>query len=416
MGAGYAIVPFDFPTGTGGTLDITSAGLGSAANMKAAILVVSGATALDTVHADARLTIGVTDGTNHETVSGNDDDGTPGASANRSQSSVFVLQGTRDGGVTDFDATFNSWILDGIRINITNGAEAVFKGFAILFNGTDISAKVGSFFNDGSAIGATRTVATVGFTSDVIFGFTADDDAGGANYSLCQGVVDFTNSVITQGCIARFVADGSDPVVMAGRHANNRFLGAVNGSGNLGAMEITTVNASGFIATTRDVADAIGPCVYLCLAFNGVKKHWVGTVTSPTLIGSDSVTAPGFKPDFDYQLPSLIHTPNTTVTNDESDAGGIGANNGSTELCASVVGDDGATPNSSTASEIDSKSIHLLDAAQADELVAAHVSYDALGYTKNWSVVDAVNNDQIVALALGPARVPDFMPFFNSPG
>ena len=111
---------------------------------------------------------------------------------------------------------------------MTNGSEAAFKGFAIIFAGSDISADVGKFVGNG-ALGGTTTVNTVGFESEIMFGMCCGEATGsGADYLFSLGVLDSTGAVITQGSVTRFTEDLSDPVELSARHATNRFLSAID--------------------------------------------------------------------------------------------------------------------------------------------------------------------------------------------
>ena len=184
-----------------------------------------------------------------------------------------------------------------------------------------------------------------------------------------------------------------------------------------GLMEINTAYAldwglkfhdfdtDGFTVIVRNAGANNNYLFYLALNFGGVADVKVATVDSPTSTGNDAQTWPGFTPQFVMVAPSMKEAVDTAYGSGLGATHGFGVFDSNNEFCASFSGEDGvATAN--TQSLTDDVAIELPDDDGGAGLTANFVSFDATGYTLNWTAVEG-NAKKMAGLAIeGVAAAP----------
>lgn len=288
-----------------GTQDITISGLGAASEIKAAMFICTSATGGIAIEDHANLSVGFTDGTTHRVVSNNSDDDVGTVDANSRSATDEVIMIINNAGGIDIEATFDSFITDGVRINIGNDGAAV-DCSVILWAGTGISAEVGEFTLDSSV--SSTVSPTVGFEFEHMiaimphptnaFADTATDDWG-IGFGMCNND---GGGAFTQGALAYHETTGDASGNPLAGHFTDRVCASVlDASGSAGIEttgEVTAASSSSFTVTTRDAGVSGADVAFLILSYGG-GQHWVdGDQLAPTSNGVFSVTDVGFKPQF----------------------------------------------------------------------------------------------------------------------
>ena len=129
---------------SGGTQDITTTDLGGL-TPKAAIFILSSATADGTAANHAQMSIGATDGTSQWATTSIIRNGqtTSDVYSRSSNTRVFQILNTTTGALSG-DAEFSSWLTNGIRINWTDSIGTAFLFTVVFFAGSDLSVKAGT--------------------------------------------------------------------------------------------------------------------------------------------------------------------------------------------------------------------------------------------------------------------------------
>ena len=280
------------PTSTG-THDVTVSGLGTA---KAAIFIFYKDTgsAGTANQQDAVCGYGFTDGTNHYSVYGDWLNGTSSHNGERAQSTSYValLEETAAN-----NAAFNSWITDGVRLDVTNGSSIAGCHLdVVLFSGGDVNAAAGNFAVPGSS-GSTRSVTGLSFAPNLVFAATAGIPTG-TNQS---------HSVVSFGCAHDSAGGIVQSVLSRGAANNTKNLGVVRRNDGFCAQaftqgtpwrqEVTSFNADGFTVTERDSNAGSDDVGFLAVDLGSHGVVLEPNYGTPTSTGTDTISS-SFTPGF----------------------------------------------------------------------------------------------------------------------
>lgn len=286
------------PTSTG-THDITVSGFGTP---KAAIFIYyrDTGTAGTANKQNTEQGYGFTDGTNDFAAFSDWLDGQANGyhQGKRSQSAshCVILDRTNAN-----NCTFNSWITDGVRLNVTNGSSL--SGChvdVVLFGGSDLSAAVG-YYECPGGIGNMRTISGLSFQPNLVFGTTA-----GINNSNNQN-----NSMLSFGCAHDNGTSVDHAVIARGALTTTDNLGWVQDNDGFIAQaftqgganwvhKITSITSDGFVVTESDASsyssanyggsggnDDAG---YLALDIGTLNAKLTPSYGTPTSTGLDTIT------------------------------------------------------------------------------------------------------------------------------
>jgi hypothetical protein len=402
----------------GGSQDITIPGFGTP---KAAVVILSRATADATPVSDYSIGVGLTDGTRSRCISAVTEDGVTTTDTDRSASSELVgmlfpvLQSM------DARADFSSWITNGIRIAWTGTPNAGYLMTVILLGGADLTAYVNSTsFTVPDADG--EDVTDPGFQPDQVWticaGHNTDFTASPTITAECHwtfGVADDNGGGIDQWCTGTWLRDNFGSTSEKGCFYN-AVAANTDATWTYRTVELTSMIASGFhlAQSSSGVNGTTYKIGYLALDFGG-NSHSAGTAQSPTSTGDQGITAPGFTPGFGLFLAGMIEGTVPKVWGSTvGDTIGIGvADDAITEYGYGLADESTADPTNAE-SEAVSDAILVNDGDGTGLLQAALTSWDANGFTLNWSAVDtgtARNYGYAVieATAGGASKVPVFM-------
>lgn len=422
MGVRFEVIQSAAPTSSG-TQDFTFSGFGTP---KAAILVVSNASISGADISDAIIGVGITDGTRQFATCGASQNGvgTANTFSHITNSGCILLLESSAGGI-DGEASFDSWITDGLRVNWSDAPISGVLVTAVLINGTDLTAYVGDFTSD----------ATTGNSVDI----TAPNFEPDQLILLAAGPITSYNTSISDMHInVGFIDNGPSIVQCSANEFSNdgATLGDTrdNISSIYGAsivigsdIEISGFDSQGFSAFTRTVAGGF-KYPYLALAYSGAVSHWVGIIDSPTATGLQSVIAPGIKPQFVMHCPNAVATINGDRTTDSTGAGtfSVGAFTATDAFITSIEDQDTADPIRSRSSTY-SQPVKYDSGAGTNLHTATFSSFDPSGWTLNYSVANAtirkwptlvvgesvlIITDNIELFISGPIQITDNIDLF----
>lgn len=376
-------------TGTG-TQDITVTDFGTP---KAALFFINYAITDGTAADHAGVTYGATDGTNEWCVHGTSEHGQATTDTDSEITAtkcvIINLPGTAN---ADGEATFSAWITDGVRINWTNAPAAAYLLTVVLFGGDDLSAFVGSQVMTDTE-NATATVSDVGFEAHLVFSAVSDFRNAGSLVGVHNrngfGVVHNDGAAgITQRShgIRNDNGGAADNVgnIMSTTHGAVISFG---GSTDWGAS-YDAFTSSGFDITELDGGGNNSLVHYLCLAGASPSDFAVGTYTTPTSTGNDSITGVGFTPQMMILGMTLLEAADQNRTDARAGSTGVSVFDTSAEFSTTYGMEDGADPtNTQSLSDDTAVNIPLHDGAAG--VVGAYSAMEADGAQLNFSAVHA---------------------------
>ncbi len=391
-------------SGSSGSQTITDA-LGPGQTPKAALFVLSGATSLDTLTSNGRISIGMTDGTTQRSVGYATEDGAVAGSARSAAradvDTVIQMPAGNAGGALDIEASFSSFGNNSVTISWSAGT--TLRGFVVLFYGEVLQANVVSLAGS-SSIGGTASTTAPGFQPDAIIGvrvnlaFSADNST--SNGMISFGVATRAGS-IKHMCSAATVENASGGNTSSGVVLRDDVilttLSSSGGTISSGArLAVSAFNADGFTVTTSNAAVSIEGA-FLSLRLAG-DTCWAGveTVTAGST-GSKSITTPGFK-----GLLAIFTGPRSATVNTVGSGQGqffVGAcDRNLTQGAAGLQAVDNQTSTSATHSAM--RSVDCVDVQQNSttyDWLANQTAFTSSGLTLN--VSDAGTGDRILGVA-----------------
>ena len=408
-----------------GTADFTVSGFGTVAG---AIVYINGSTAASNPNSSPSpgwLSTGYFDGTNQiaRLIAGDDGNSTTTDTWKYSWSDKI-------GGYTNNAGTAQavysiSKIADGVRITTDTADGTAYNCMVVLIPATGVSG-IKAFNQDWSGVspgpgGSAAVVDTsVGFEADLVFGMCGvNPGPGNVDFSYQHGWGWTHNQ---GGGTIEQVAIGYDSNDGRSLPAQSTYttLTVVDGFGiantsNSGfryGVKLTNFTQDGFTATkyedfsattllTASFATAEDQ-MYLAIQFTGSPNIKLFAEVAPTSNGSFSATDAGFTPTFGMMM-TPDHTPSTINTVDATDASGVGilAFDSTTQHTIGHIDRDNVTTTELT--NWSESGLQMYEKAGNSKFTASFTSFDANGWTWNFTDSDPSTADNWVALAIGPA-------------
>lgn len=368
-----------------GTQDLTTTDLGGL-TPKAAIVFYGDPTAVDTIAANAVLSVGMTDGTTQCCSTITSVDNTAATATRVYGDASHILAQRNTGSTTLFvSAAFSAWVTNGITINVDTAAAATRIVTVVFFAGSNLSADVQkkTLTTSGSSV-----TVTAGFEPNAVFMLN--------NLYLTNSTLDASYSNGAQLGLAFATYDGSTALQCSqwfyernGQPSGDPHISLRTGSlyqGSLGgSLTASTFTSTGFdidVAGGQNFSSAEVGILSLNIPSQNV---WCGVKDSPTSTGDWALTDLGSTP-----VAAFMLTNRTIATGSASDdtAGHFGfyGTDGTTEVHPSVMIEDAAgTTNTATlvATALD---------VNTDDQLASHdatfSSFDATGATWSFTVAD----------------------------
>jgi len=384
-----------------GTQNIT--GDVGALTPKAALFILSAGITDGTAAADAFLSFGFADGTNRYCIGFHDSDNLATTSTKHWYENDEVIQ-VYDGSDTLIcEADFTSWLTDGVQINWATAPGSAYLLTVILFAGSDLSAHV-NYAQISATVDTPTDVTDPGFEPDVVIAITSGQlwpAQTGDNAEFSLGFVHNDGaSGITQRSANWMLRDGLATTDVKSYVEDSGGAQQCSWFGNAQTLyvDFEDFDSGGFSITPR-TAGGNRRIAYLALSMGGAVSSWVGTYSTPTSTGSDSETGPAFTPQAVLALGTMMESFDSFDATALSGARMVAAWDANDQYAVSANCEDNVAT-SNTQSLSDDVAIELPDDDGAAGLTASFTSFDANGWTLNYSAVEATAK-LFLALAIG---------------
>lgn len=408
-----------------GTADLTVSGFGEIAG---AIVYINGSTAAsnpNTSPSPGWLSTGFFDGANQiaRQIAGDD---------NVTTTNTYKYSWSdKIGGYTNSSGTVQAVysitaITDGVRITTDTTDGTSYNCMVILIPEVGVTG-IKAFNQDWSGAspgpgGACNVVDTsVGFEADLVFGMCGVNPGPGNVDPSYQWGFGWTHNqgggTIEQHSIGY---DANDGRVLPGQstfttHWVSDVYGISNATNSASiryGTKLTNFTQDGFTATKYEDASAATLLtaafataedqMFLAIQFTGSPSIKTFHEIAPTATGSFAVTDPGFQPDFGMMvMPD--HTPTGINNSDTSGPASVGflAFDATTQHTIGHHDRDNVT--TTELANWSESGLQTYELGVTSKFTASFTSFDANGWTWNFSDADATDADNWIALAIGPS-------------
>lgn len=363
-----------------GPQDITINGFGTP---KAALFILSAAVNNATVEGDCALSIGATDGTNQWVHATRADDNVALTNTTRRGTSDEVIMLLTTSGAILLEANFDSWITDGVRINLTNADTAKLLT-VVLFGGPGLKAEANTV--NGATSGNIST-ANPGFEMNALIMARQAlvNDSISSEALLGMGFASWDGATLRQVSYEFRSLDAQANTEVRAAIDNAAIMNNHNPSQDVTIENITDTSfdlrSNGTDWDTSDFG-------YLALNF-GNGAAWAGVLDGPTVTGDQAWTGIGFQPSFALLIPTMMSAVNVArQDNAEAGASAVSAFSADAEYATGRSDENAADPTNAHSWSND-QAVDLNDHAGNDAFDATFKSFDADGLTLNFTAVDS---------------------------
>ena len=389
----FAVVREAIRTDTG-TEDWTVAGFGT---VKAAIFIPTLCVTDSTVVADASIGWGVTDGTGNFGIAVSDEDAATTSNTNRGISSTKCLYALQGDGTLAYEGDFDSFITDGVRVDITTNTSAIAAFVTcILIGGDDVAeVGVGTYLNSNGG----NTYAGLGFSAAPSVAFLcnrADAATSGiaAHASFHLGVVDFNGNQAgsTWGSNnSSSAANANSETFAAGTVASSQAQ-SISGATQWESYLDNPV-ADGWDVNINTGSPGGDLTVYLALGFTNSPGVQVFSDTMPTTTtGTFDYSGASFTPGFMFGVQTE-DTAFDTFTATASTA--ILTADATRQYCNAIsIEDDAADMNTATISG--ATLYDSLNAGTVESYVATLTGFTSDGYDADFTVTQPASTPHLM--------------------
>lgn len=359
-----------------------------------AVLIIANYAIADAVAAAHNGTsIGVADGTRQWVATSNTEDAVAAMDVNqRNNDGICVLINVAGTAVTLASATFSAFVENGVTLDWTN-VDAAYLVTYVFFAGADLSVYADDV-SLGNAVDNVIDIAAPAFEPDLVIATVLDQqpiDTGGGRVRHAFGFISNDGAGgIVQTCAGATNPFGSNP---SRAQVFYRTDCGVAGMTDFAVLDwrgvFSDFDDNGFTVTTDTNGANNSALMYLALKLGG-KDFWVGEHATPTLVGNNSDIGPGLEPQLLLRVMSMNDVPNSRVnTGDRSGSWGVSAMDADEAYSSSGSVEDNVSPTNDQ-SLSDDVAIELPDDDGTVGLTATFVSFDANGWTENYTAVKGV--------------------------
>jgi hypothetical protein len=285
----------------------------------------------------------------------------------------------------------------------------------IFFAGSDVVAHADTVTLPGTTVETTDVTAPGFEPAFVIFASTrsAVNDTTATNFGISFGIAanDGADSNFSLNLSGGHVQGFSQNAVLA---INDTMHQNLFNDLTFGGHYVDTYDADGF--TVRCIRDGGNTSPYLAIGFGGAVDIWLGDISTPTSTGNDAEAGPGFVPQAligGFNYTSSGFQGGVSPTNDQASvySGGIGIATPTAEYSNVVTSEDAAdTMNTQSLSDDVFANVPPNTGGTIQDVVctgpAGAGSFDAGGFTLNYSAVDTVDSHPFFVLAIGESSLP----------
>jgi hypothetical protein len=293
------------------------------------------------------------------------------------------------------ELSFNSWITDGVKFNIDTNPSVARYLTCIFIGGADVANSFAANHNM-SNVTSIQDITAPGFEPDLLFLASTNTASSAVTDAQISFGICHNDGADTQGNVSFHNDNSAATTDVSGILRNNRGLSQVTSSTENYAVTVSAFDASGF-SITCSASTSSDQMIYLALKFNNAPDISLDFIDGPTSTGDHASTAPGFQPDFLMMLMSDHTTANTAG---KIDGYGIYAADATNDYINVVHASDGIA--ASNDSSLVADSIHDLTGTSSDLHVGTFSSFDATGFTLNFTTVPG-SARKWAALTVGPA-------------
>ena len=306
-------------------------------------------------------------------------------------------------------STGNAWqilasgasITDGLRITKSAGTTSVARFCIVVLLKGLTNASVGQTNLPSS--GTSTSITDPGFKPDMLFvgGTCQSGTSYEAQARISFGVARNNSAdAVTQGCVAWGDSDGqSTAQIVNSEIRDDRVLQQAISDSDSVYASVSSFDATGFSLSYASNSFVRQYC-YLAVELPDPDDGYVGIIDSKTSTGTQAHTGTGFTP----VLLGLFGTTLTAVNTLATSAPGsitIGAASSTSAQDSVIFGSEDGVGTSNTYSRFDTSNLlNLRDHADAVDAVAALDSFDADGFTLNYSDGSS-SARKILAFAIG---------------
>ncbi len=348
-----------------------------------AIIICGNGSLITNPSNECLMSMGATDGTNQFALTTLAEHGKANADCYRRATTDEIVMMVGGSGVVFAEANFDSFIQNGIRINVTV-TDGGGRAMNVLLFHDDVQVSVGA-----STLATEDNAATFtpGFEMDALFTFslfTAFNDTSIGARTMVTGFGSWDGVTVRQTSLGTYSLDGAatgDP------RAQTTELGVWVNPNDAGPVYAELGNITD---TTFDLTSKAGNLSGVTLGYLALKlpggQAWAGVLDSPASTGNFSWSQIGFKPNTAIIQPTLLQAEDTSVADGDAGAFGWSMFTEDVETCRSWADEDASTT-TDTQSDVAATAIDIdLDDGAAG-FVGSFLSFDTHGVTLNFSAV-----------------------------
>lgn len=323
---------YELLTTDSGTVDITDVGF------EPKLMIFFGGTnwALSGYNDNIKAFVGATDGTNEYATMNSSRDGQDTSDTTKCADNSCIKAMWSTGAGFEFDYSFNSWLSNGIRLDVnTAPGNDSFIGYIAIGGAGLANVHVGTKQIETST--GSKSVTSATFTGNALITFGMGGTSLGTRTSMSHGFVGFATASDEEACVTYRDQDGVDVTQCDRQMLNDAIMVELDGTGAIkGEADFTAFTATGF---TYNVSDAFPSGKYVMYIILDVDEAEVGEFTlSDTL---DEV----FSVDMVRTTPSILLL-STGFNTDYNSASGcdvtpIAGTDGTNEVCVQCLSSDG---------------------------------------------------------------------------
>ena len=401
MSVKFATVRGQIPSTTG-TLDLTVSGLGTP---KALILFGTRGAGTEVNIVNRAAFIGITDGTTQLFIAAASRHSVPAGSGTTRKAykgKLFEMWNASTGALLTTGA-FNSWITDGVRLDITQHGGGVQNYItACLFAGDLVDPHADDF----TISSATLDITAPGHLPDLVFCISSNDAFAAATNPN-------TDSLFSIGCAAR----GGDQMCATHLYPNAvnptsqsmyvdtaKVYRRITAAGAAEAVSLSDFDDDGFTANLSDDTGETVEIGYLSLSFGGgVSGYAVDLLVTPTATGTQDEIV-GFQPQGVIFVSTRGSTVDSWLNNVLAGSHGFGAMDGTRESSYSTWDQHNAsTPN--TGQRVSNEALEITTHNGTASISAVFSSWLSNGYRLNHTLADTANPRRSIAISIGAALI-----------
>lgn len=406
---GFSVVPFSVATASGNqTISIPS---GPGKTPKAVLFLVSRATALDTITAQAMIGGGAADGSTQRAVAVMAENGQPALNADSGSridtGACIQITGTVNQG-KEARATFVSFGTDQVTINWASGDEPsnAYRGYAVFLWGADMLAGVLNLKSSGSLNGTVATTAP-GVTPDGLIALSVGQDfAADLGTTVARLSVGFAgrssggNAAATVTAEDNAAGSTSSGSMVRTDACVSTITGVAGAVTETARVQVSSWDSTGF--TIKSLTASAVDAMYLWFRVAG-RNVYVG---SPTLnvdtSGQSTETAPGRRGCFIMAAGTRVTAADSVSNTTGSISVGAASSASGTQACVTWNARDGIGTSGTQSLTSSANMVDAVSTATLHEYVLNHVAFTATGYTYNVSSTAAADSPVAILVVEEP--------------